>query len=80
MTQIRILHSHEPGFPWDFTSPDVPELVGGGDATYALSQAHAEDVVRWHLFAEAEERGEPAPDLEFEHFVNADAAAVSAAA
>lgn len=80
MPQIRILHSHEPGYAWDFASPDLPELVGGGDATYAQAKAHAEDVVRWHLESEADERGEVAPVVEFEHFVNDAAAAVPAAA
>lgn len=78
MERIRILHTHEPGYGWYFTSPDVPGLTGG-DATYAAAHARAEDVVRWHLAEEAAERGEDAPAVEFVHFVPDDVTASIAA-
>lgn len=68
MEQIRILHTHEPGYGWYFTSPDVPGLTGG-DESYAAAHARAEDVVRWHRAAEAAERGQVASDVEVVHFV-----------
>ncbi len=72
--EVRILHRFESPDGWWFTSPDVEGLTGS-DSTFVLARARAEDVVRWHLSSEAEEAGEPAPVVEFEHFIHEDAAA-----
>lgn len=79
MALIRILHTHEAGYGWYFTSPDVEGLTGS-DETYAKAHARAEDVVRWTLTTDAEDAGQPAPDIEFVHFVPDTIAAVPAAA
>jgi hypothetical protein len=69
---VRILHHHEPGYGWSFDSPDIPGLVGGTDA---FDAAEAERAARFALECEAEERGEPMPEVSFEHFVPAAVAA-----
>ena len=74
MDPIRILHKHWPGYGWSYTSPDVPGMTGG-ESTYDESVKQAEIGVRFTLECEAEEAGEPAPVVEFEHFIHEDAAA-----
>ncbi|HXA54976.1 MAG TPA: hypothetical protein VNV37_08900 [Solirubrobacteraceae bacterium] len=69
MRTIRILHHYEPGYGWSFDSPDIPELIGGGDSYDA---AGAERAAQFALACNAEKRGVEAPDdLVFEHFVPA---------
>ena len=69
MHTIRILHHHEPGYGWDFDSPDIPGLVGG---TSSYDAAYAEEAATFALTCAAEEAGLPAPtDLVFEHYVPA---------
>lgn len=82
MTSVRILHTHETGYGWFFSSPDLPGLTGS-DKTYAAAKLRAEDASRFHIECDAEEHDRPVPDLaaiEFQHFVNADAAAAVPAA
>ncbi|WP_028721384.1 hypothetical protein [Patulibacter americanus] len=78
MDTVRTLHTHEAGFGWFFTSPDVEGLTGSAP-TYDEAHTEAEKVVRWHLAGEAKERGEAAPEVEFVHFVPDTAAAALAA-
>jgi hypothetical protein len=46
MDTIRILHHHEHGFGWNFESPDIPGLTGGGDA---YDRAHTEEAAGFAL-------------------------------
>lgn len=81
MISVSIIHRHEPGYGWFFTSPDLPGLTGS-DVSYAAAKERAEDAVRFHLTCEAEEQNLPAPNLdalEFEHFVPASEAPTLAA-
>jgi hypothetical protein len=72
MDAIRVLHRHEPGYGWSFESPDIPDLIGGGDT---CDQAHAEEAARFALARAADEQGRLAPtDLIFEHYMRASAA------
>jgi hypothetical protein len=69
MDTIRILHQTEPGYGWNFDSPDIPGLVGGSEL---YDPAYAEEAARLALAWAAEEQGVPAPaDLTFEHYVPA---------
>jgi hypothetical protein len=69
MDTIRILHQTEPGYGWNFDSPDIPGLVGGSEI---YDPAYAEEAARFALTCTAEEQGVPAPtELTFEHYVPA---------
>ncbi|MGX6446447.1 hypothetical protein ACVU7I_00040 [Patulibacter sp. S7RM1-6] len=81
MTSVSIIHRHEPGYGWFFTSPDLPGLMGS-DVSFAAARERAESAVRFHLECEAEEQDRPAPDFDavtFEHFVPASEAPALAA-
>jgi hypothetical protein len=70
MDPIRILHKHWAGYGWSYTSPDVPSMTGA-ESSYAENVKQSEIVARFALESEAEERGEPEPNLEgltFEHY------------
>jgi predicted RNase H-like HicB family nuclease len=69
MKTYRVLHEEEPGYGWGFTSPDVPDMIGGDD-TYDESRRMAEEAVRFTL-----ERD----DVVVEHFVPEATRTVSAA-
>jgi hypothetical protein len=69
MGSIRIIHTHDPGYGWSFTSPDLPGLVGG-DVSYLAAQRRAEAAGRFAVECEAEEQGRSPADLSalvFEH-------------
>jgi hypothetical protein len=71
MDAIRILHRHEAPHRWFFSSPDVPELVGS-ERSFASAQTRAEKAAAFAVKCNAEEHGQPAPDvasLEYVHFV-----------
>jgi hypothetical protein len=60
MRTIRITHHDEGPHGWWFTSPDIPELVGGpdNDADFEAACRWAEDAVNFVLEGEAEDRGD----------------------
>lgn len=75
MDTIRILHQTEPGYGWNFDSPDIPGLVGGSES---YDPAYAKEAARLALTWATEERGLPASaDLTFEHYVPAGVAAAA---
>jgi hypothetical protein len=70
MDPIRMLHKHWAGYGWTYSSPDVPSMTGGEDS-YDESVKQSEIGARFTLECEAEERGDPPPDLTglaFEHY------------